>query len=391
VAELDLALVFTPDPWVEELHRHLADHGGARVLHLVVDPAMVLHEHFDVLVASWRWPALTPGLVAEIHGLGRAVLGVADRDERGAGDVLRTGGVDAVVLSDAAPWEYLDALALIEASWSERGEAPARREVDAPRPRGSDRRPNPWIAVCGPAGAGRTEIAIELARTLAAVIVDADEVAPAIAPRLGLPMEPNVRAAIDAVEFGEGHVSDALQRVGGLPRGALCALPSSGAWLDVRPSELLRVLRDCCAIAPLVIDTAPMLDDVGGPLRSRYALARAIVAEADTVVAVGTATPLGVVRLLGWLADAERLRPRRPAHVLLNRGAGGAFRRAELANELMRSYRPRSLAHIPDDERVRAAGWNGALVARGPFTKAVALAAARVLDGIDVEREAVAS
>ncbi|HEY1740452.1 MAG TPA: hypothetical protein VGI86_17195 [Acidimicrobiia bacterium] len=398
MAELDLALVFTPDPWVEELHRHLADHGGARVLHLVVDPAMVLHEPFDVLVASWRWPALTPGFVAEVHGLGRAVLGVADRDERGADDVLRNCGVDAVVLSDAAPWEYLDALALIEASWAENPGARApRADAGATTSASNDRRANPWIAVCGPAGAGRTEIAIELACALGAVLVDADEVAPAVAPRLGLPLEPNVRVAIDAVEFGEGYVSDALQRVPGLARPALCALPSSSAWLDVRPTELLRVLHECCTGALLVIDTAPMLDDVGSPLRGRYALARAIVAEADTVVAVGTATPLGVVRLLGWLADAERLRPRRPAHVLLNRGSGGAFRRAELANELLRSYRPCSLAHIPDDERVRAAGWNGALVARGPFTKAIALAATSLVDRADRlsegdhDREAVAS
>jgi hypothetical protein len=387
VAELDLALVFTPDAWVEELHRHLADHGGARVLHLVVDPAMVLHEPFDVLVASWRWPALTPGLVAEVHGLGRAVLGVADRDERGAADVLRNCGVDAIVASDAAPWEYLDALALIEASWAEHGGARSHRAEDVVRAAVSERRAHPWIAVCGPAGAGRTEIAIELARALTATLVDADEVAPAIAPRLALPLEPNLRAAIDAIEFGEGAVRDAFQHVAGLARPTLCALPSSSAWLDVRPSELLRVLHECCAGAPLVVDTAPMLDDVGGPLRGRYALARAIVAEADTVVAVGTATPLGVVRLLGWLADAERLRPRRPAHVVLNRGSGGAFRRAELANELLRSYHPVSLAHVPDDERVRAAGWNGALVARGPFTKAVAVVAAGLVDGADRERD----
>ena len=272
MAELDLALVFTPDAWVEELHRHLADHGGARVLHLVVDPAMVLHEHFHVLVASWRWPALTPGLVAEVHELGRAVLGVADRDERGANDVLRNCGVDAVVASDAAPWEYLDALALIEASWAERGATPAQPESQVARATSGDRRANPWVAVCGPAGAGRTEVAIELARALGAVLVDGDEVAPAIAPRLGLRLEPNVRAAIDAVEFGEGRASDALQRIEGLGQPVLCALPTGNAWLDVRPSELLRALHECCVAAPLVIDTAPMLDDVGGPLRGRYAL-----------------------------------------------------------------------------------------------------------------------
>ena len=30
MAEPEVALAFTADVWVEELHRHLSDHGGAR-------------------------------------------------------------------------------------------------------------------------------------------------------------------------------------------------------------------------------------------------------------------------------------------------------------------------------------------------------------------------
>jgi MinD superfamily P-loop ATPase len=386
VAELDLALVFTPDAWVEELHRHLADHGGARVLHLVVDPAMALHERFDVLVASWRWPALTPGLVDELHHLGRAVLGVADRDERGAIDILTACGVDAIVQSDAAPWEYVDALGAIE---------PARPADAVARPVTDDaarrRRPHPCIAVCGPAGSGRTEIAIELARARGAVLVDADEVAPAVSTRLGLRLEPNVRNAIDAVDFGVGDIGDAFQSMGGLAHGVVCGVPNASAWSHIRPPELLRALHTVINTrdAPLVVDTASAIDDTGsGGTRGRTAVTRAVVAEADAVVVVGLATPLGVVRLLGWLADAQRLRAHGRVHVLLNRAPATPFRRAELSAELLRSCAPASLAHVPEDARVHAAGWNGALVARGPFTKAVATAAARLVDD---ETAAVAS
>jgi hypothetical protein len=377
VADLDLALVFTPDPWVEELHRHLADHGGARVLHLVVDPAMAMHEQFDVLVASWRWAALTPGLVDELHALGRAVLGVADRDERGSVDVLTGCRVDAIVHSDAAPWDYVDALATIDAARPERHAAVAPSVESAP---GS--RPYPWIAVGGPAGAGRTEIALELARVTGAVLVDADAVTPGVSARLGLSLEPNVRTAVDAVEFGMGECADALQAVAGLRRGVLCGVPSSGAWSQVRPPELLRVLRALSTLTPLVVDIAAAVDDGdGGGAGGPSALARAVLAEADEVVAVGVAAPLGVVRVLTWLADVNRLRGRRPMHVVLNRGTGGAGRRGELAGELLRSYQPVSLSYVPDDEHVRAAGWDGTVVGRGPFTKAVAAMAAHLMVG----------
>jgi hypothetical protein len=71
VVEPTVALVFSPEPWVEELHRHLAHHGGARVRQVVVEPAVALDEEYDALVVSDRWPALTLGFVRAVHGRGR--------------------------------------------------------------------------------------------------------------------------------------------------------------------------------------------------------------------------------------------------------------------------------------------------------------------------------
>ena len=48
-----------PSPGSKELHRHLADHGGARVRQIVLEPALALEEEYDTLVVSDRWPALT--------------------------------------------------------------------------------------------------------------------------------------------------------------------------------------------------------------------------------------------------------------------------------------------------------------------------------------------
>src|SRR4051794_41855898 len=81
--EPSVALVFSPETWVEGLHRHLAHHGGARVRQIVVEPTAALDEEYDVLVVSDRWPALTLGLVGAIHERGRRVLGVFDPEEPG--------------------------------------------------------------------------------------------------------------------------------------------------------------------------------------------------------------------------------------------------------------------------------------------------------------------
>ena len=67
VTEPEVALVFTAEPWVEELHRYLSDHGGARVRSLVVEQSVALEESYDVLVVSHRWPALTLAFVGDVH------------------------------------------------------------------------------------------------------------------------------------------------------------------------------------------------------------------------------------------------------------------------------------------------------------------------------------
>jgi hypothetical protein len=105
--EPELALVFSPEMWVEELHRHCTDHGGARVRQLVLDPQLALDERFDVLIVSHRWPALTAPFVESLHATGRLVLGVFDRTEPAGEEHLIRLRVDATLESDAGPAEFL--------------------------------------------------------------------------------------------------------------------------------------------------------------------------------------------------------------------------------------------------------------------------------------------
>ena len=59
----------------------------------------------------------------------------------------------------------------------------------------------------------------------------------------------------------------------------------------------------------VVVDGVGSLQDLGGPPRGRFATAQALVREADVIVAVCDASPVGVARLLAWTVDARSLAP----------------------------------------------------------------------------------
>jgi len=368
VSEPEVALVFTPEPWVEELHRYLSDHGGARVRSLVVEESVALEESYDVLVVSHRWPALTHAFVADLHSRARHVLGVHDRAEPASRAHLATVNVDAVVECDAGPEAFV--YALVELC-SERPRR-AGTALDA-----FTARPGRLVAVGGPPGVGRTELAIELSRAAArgsmVVLADCDDVAPAVAQRLGLALEPNLRTAIDAIEHGRGDVFSCIQRETGTKLSVLGGIPNSTSWMQVRPTEVLRVVDHIGVAAEIVVvDGLGSLQDVGGPPRGRFATARALAIEADVLVAVCDASPVGIARLLAWIVEARGLAPSAPIVVVVNRAPSASFRRGELYDEIRSSADVVEVGFVGVDSRVVDAAWSGRPVARGRYTRAVA-------------------
>jgi Mrp family chromosome partitioning ATPase len=365
--EPEVALAFTADLWVEELHRHLTDHGGARVRTLLVEPEGALEESYDVLVAGHRWPALTRALVADVRANGRVVLGVHDREELASRDHLIALGVDALVESDAGPEAFVRAITSVAGRRSDPSTAPV---VTASRA-------GLLVTVGGPPGVGRTEIAVELAvglnRRTSAVLVDVDDVAPAVAPRLHLPLEPNLRTAIDAVEHGRGDLDRCVTVAPSALLPVVTGLPNASAWAQVRPGEIVRVVeRLADEYSVVVADGAGMLEDVGtAAIRTRFATARTMVSEADIVVAVCDASPHGIARLLGWVVEAIALAPGTPLLVAVNRAPDARFRRAELYEEITTSLPTIGVVFVPSDALVGDAAWDGTTVRRGGFTRAV--------------------
>jgi MinD-like ATPase involved in chromosome partitioning or flagellar assembly len=290
------------------------------------------------------------------------VLGVFDPDEAAGRDHLAALGVDATIASDASIAHFVE---VITALMPARPGSAVDLEVGGPRPG----RNGPTV-VSGPSGTGTSEIALGLANVIAArherpVLVDADEVSSSTATRLGLPIEPNLRSAVDAVEYGRGDVAQSLVAVGRPAFDVLCGLPSLAAAAQVQPREVLDVV---VALEQL---RSPVLVEVSGLPGTD--IARAVVAEAGALVGVGAASPVGVTRLLAWIG--ARPASDAPVHVVLNRAPTDRFQRAELTAEICRAFTPASLSFVPSDRRVERAAWAGELVSRGPFTTCVAAVA----------------
>jgi MinD-like ATPase involved in chromosome partitioning or flagellar assembly len=368
--EPEIALVLSPDAWVERVHRHCADHGGARVRCIVVEPSVALDEEYHVLVATDRWPAMTRPFVDSLHAGGRRVLLVCDdEDEPAARELADRLGADGTVRASADAAEIVAAVVTLapEAAFE-----PTRPPVEtAPDPRRGAAPRVGLVAVGGPSGAGATEIAIGLAaagsrRGARAVVVDADHVTPSIAARLGLPLEPNLCSAVDAVAFGLGAVPGALFDLGDRWPAVLVGAPSRRAADALTPADV-RAVADVLGerYAPVVVDLAAPATAYGPDL------APVLLERAGAVVAVGAATPVGVVRLVEWIALVDRYVAGTPVHLVVNRASSVRSRRAELASELLASGRAASLTFIPHDPRVEDAVWDAGIPERGAFARAV--------------------
>lgn len=390
----DIAIVVSPRSWAERLHRFTADHGGARVRARVLEAREAIDNDYAVLVVEDLTSFLTPRAIEELHARGRRILGVFEPAEPWGRQRLEELGVDETAPTDTAPEELLriieslaagieldrEIIALVDEP--EAGPSPG----SAPVP---DRR-GAMTVLAGPAGGpGATEVAVGLAAELArqgehVVLVDADEVAPSLAQRLGLALHPNLRTAIDAVEHRAGDLARSLQRIARAPVDVLTGLADPSDRNDIRASELIAVLDELSArYTSVIVNVGPLLEV--GRHDSRRGLTAASMGRADRVVGIGAPTPVGVARLLAWTADVRSVAPLAPLHLAVNRTPPGRFKRGELAQEIRRTVHVRSLVFLPEDTRVERAAWDGRVVASGPFTRAVAHLCRRIDAGTSTE------
>jgi MinD-like ATPase involved in chromosome partitioning or flagellar assembly len=390
MAEPELAVVYSPREWANRVVRHVTDHGGGRVRLRVVDRRVCLEEEFDVLIAEDVTSFLDARLVQELRLRGRQILGVYDPKEPTGKERLLELGVDDVI-EDGAPAEEfvrkIGRLLPLTPQLSPDGELAAiAADLDGPDQTGLPGAGHPVHrlrgSVCAvggpPGGCGASEVAVELARAGrrrgdTCMLVDADEVAPSLAQRLGLPPIPNIRTAIDAVFHGAGRLHDALLPVteGGFELLAGLANPSD--WPQVRPQEAAEVVAELRSLRDhVIVNVSAHTEDLPRlGAADRYGVTREVLGAADVVIGVGVATPVGVARLISWIADVVLLTPGTPVHLVVNKVPASRFVRGEVEAEILRNYAPASLHLLPLDAAVEKAAWRGELVGLGPFTRGV--------------------
>lgn len=376
-----IAIVVSPRDWAERLHRFVADHGGARVRARVIDAREALDDDYAVLVAEDLTSFLTPRIVQELRERGRRILGVYSPDEPWGRERLRDLGVDDTIASDSGPEEYVRRVEALAATMDLDDELShlvdaadaAGHDPGAETPGGS---PGITIAVGGPPGGpGVTEVAVTLAAALApataTVLVDGNDVCPSVAQRLDLPLHPNLRTAVDAVEHRGAALADALVRLDGPAASELAVLPGlpeGRDWRQVRPDQLRAVIDELVGLYDaVVVDTGPLTEELsvyGGA--SRFGLTRALLERADVVVGVGSSGPVGIARLLRWVADVRALAPLTELRLVLNRAPSSRYKRGEIREEVERAV-PVPLVFAPREAVVPEAAWEGRAVRRGEF------------------------
>ena len=172
------------------------------------------------------------------------------------------------------------------------------------------------LAVWGPAGApGRTTLAISIAAELAAAgrtvaLADVDTFSGSIAPALGLLDEaPGFAAACRLSSTGSLTQSE-LERIGQRylsSRGSFWVLTGIGRpsrWPELSADRVTSTIRTCRDwVDFVVIDTGFSLEndeeissDLFAPRRNAATLA--VLQEADEVIAIGSADPVGLSRFL---------------------------------------------------------------------------------------------
>lgn len=374
--ETELALALSARSWSDDLHRFLADHGGARVRVTAMGPEDLFGETFDVLLIDDICSFLTPRLVELVEASGREVVGVYDPSEFADGkDRLLECGVADVVEAGAHPDEFLRVIARVAQTVTSTAFSEPVQET--PKPRLPERRRQTVLAIGGPAGGtGTTEVAIGIAARLGeagrrVVLVDGDEANPSIAQRLGLAIHPNIRTAIDVLEHRTGPVTGASHLVE--PIAVIPGLPNVTDWSEVRPGQVADLTVELSSMFDhVVVNVGSHVETLGfGGSIERFGVSRRLVEIADRVIAVGLPSPVGVARTLRWLADADRLTDGAPIDVLINRAPRDQFRRGELVEEITRTYQPASFGFIPADDAVERAAWDGTLVAKGRFRRAL--------------------
>lgn len=346
-------IVAIPQPRAAELAAELELEGIDSVTvtsSATIDAELLAGARVVVVPASRS--VLTAELVAVCDRSGVRILALGGSDSRMTARL----GIPAALPADAGGWQVARAIT------EELSHAPNRATPDRGR----------VVAVWGPHGSpGRTTVAIQLAVELrrsgrSTALIDADTVAPSVALLLGLGDDaPGIAAACRRAELG-GLDSAELTRLAATVRTSagdlevLAGINRPSRWPELSEARIGGTLRASRGWTDqTVVDVAGAFDaddelthDLSGP--RRHAATVAVLQEADTIVAVASADPLGISRFLRDHAELRRIVGSVPISVVINRvrsGPLGIDARGQVRRTLERFAGIDDVTFLPLDQR----------------------------------------
>ncbi|MEX0864640.1 MAG: hypothetical protein WD269_07175 [Acidimicrobiia bacterium] len=358
---VELAMAASARDWPDRLHRHVLDHGGARVAGRLMGATQCVDTEFDVLLIDDVCSFLSPRLVGLLRGQGKAVVGVCDPGdgldakrrllECGISDVIDSaaGADDLLVKALSAAADHLD--------------SPANAESSDPGGRA--------IGVLGVTdGVGATEVAVAVATSLAqrapVTLVDLDPAWPSVAQRLDLPPHPNLRSLVDVALHG-GDIESAIHS-----RGPLRVIGGSAWQRSANPiphHEITMVLETLAELPGILVA------DLGAEERAQGVVIKGF----ESLILVAAGDPIGLARLFKIRERFDGLVDRGQVLVAINKTPRRRFYRSEIAFEVRSTIGGLPSVLLPFDEGIAASVWEGKPASKGGFAHEVSRITALVL------------
>ncbi len=383
-----VGVVLSTRPWPTRLHSYVADHVPDCRVVVVRDERAALESGAHVLLVDETTPWLTARFVERAELLRIRVVGVYDRSDGGVGRARLSGlGLSHLVEGSAAPDDLVFLLDRLRPSGDgANGTVPPTRLADVARHTDMDTAPGGLIvATGGPSGSGARELAVGLATRWAlegcsTVLVDLNETTPGVARRLGVPLFPHVLAAVERLRLdGPASIRTSVaDQAPGRPFDVLPGLPRVREWDRIQAADAEQLLLACAASWDrVVVTTSPIVEDMRRWV-DRFGVSRRVLGIADVVVGCVGPTPRGLVRYLEWLAEVSTLCP--STVVVLNRLTRNSRITGQVRELIVEAAGDavEGIVEVPFDSTVERAEWDGTLVTRGRYAKAVARLAAMV-------------
>jgi MinD-like ATPase involved in chromosome partitioning or flagellar assembly len=335
----------------------------------------------QVALVSPHLPGLDRHAVDAIESAGIMPIGMVERASDPAAEILRRLGVRSTATVDVEP-DSLESLIVALAARRRPAADPANgerdrgtsdtateaddgREPPADPPVASEPSRGQLIAVWGHTGApGRTFLSLRLGAAIAdlggdTLVIDADVYGGALGQTAGVLDEASgLLAATRAANAGSLDVASLSCRslqIGPSLR-VLTGLPRADRWVEAKAVLVRAVLSTARRLAShIVVDCGFSLEvdeevmyDTRAPRRNGATLA--VLGQADVVLVVGAADPIGLSRLIRAIADLADAVPRAEPVVVVNRFRDGiGWSRDDITALLQKTAGASRVAFLPDD------------------------------------------